>query len=83
MAPPNQIKTISYLKHMGVLLELFFYVLLEYILTIPGALIRWAYRNLSGKPITLKECFTYQVGLNYGISILTTVFVVLLIRFAF
>jgi len=68
---------------MGVLLELFFYVLLEYILIIPGALIRWAYKKLSGNPIALKECLTYQVGLNYGISILLVVSIVLLVRLAF
>ncbi len=54
---------------MVVLIELFGYILLEYLLIIPGGLTRWAFLKLTRKNHSLEYCFKHKVIVNYGISL--------------
>ncbi len=68
---------------MAILLELFLTLLLEYVFTFPGAFLRWSYHRLIGKPIPFKACATRNIGLNYLISVVLVVAVVLLLKLRF
>lgn len=65
---------------MAVIIELFGYSIIEFLFTVPGAFLKWAYFKVSGKQTTFKECLTSKVAMNYMISILMVITVVLLIH---
>lgn len=73
---PNHSYEMAVLFAMVVLLELMLLVLLEYLFTVPGGIIRWAFLKLSGKNKTLKECLKERIVWNYLISIALVVTVV-------
>lgn len=54
---------------MIILLELFGYILLEYLLIIPGGFIRWFFLKITGKNKSLEYCFRNRLSINYGISL--------------
>lgn len=66
---------------MGVIIELFGYMIFEFLFTVPGAFLKWAYFKASGRQTTFEDCITNKMAINYMISILTMITIVFLIRF--
>ncbi|MEM7299238.1 MAG: hypothetical protein AAF391_13350 [Bacteroidota bacterium] len=54
---------------MVILIELLGYILLEFLLTIPGGIVRWIYLKFTGKNRSLEYCFKNKVYANYGITV--------------
>ena len=55
---------------MAVLIELLTLLVLEYLIAIPGAFLRWVYFRLSGKKVLFRN---YLANSQYGLSTLTTI----------
>ncbi len=60
-------------------LEVTFYIIVEFLFTMPGAFVKWIYRNISGKQISFKECLSHGMTTNYAISIVILLSIVGLI----
>ena len=67
ISKPREVRCVG--VPMFVVLEFFGYFLIEYLLTIPGGIIRWAYLRATGKKVSLEYCLKKRIAINYGITL--------------
>ena len=62
---------------MAILMELVFRAVFEYLLIIPGSLIKWIYFKIRRKNKTFEACLKSNIGLNYGLGLVLLTILVL------